>query len=297
VPTWSPQLVVDEPLARRLVDRFPETAGKPLRLLATGWDRTAWLVDERWVFGFPRRDVVLPGIERELAWLPRLAPLLPVPIPAPRFVGEPALEFPWPFFGGEFIAGDEAGNVELDDDARDAIGVELAAFLRVLHSIDGGGLPADGNGRADMRDRVPKTRETLAQLEALNLWRAPTVVQQLLEAAESLPMPPDSQTVAHGDLHFRQVLVANGRLSGVIDWIDICRGDPAIDLLMLWSFVPPVGRAAFLAEYGFVSDDQLLRARVLSLNVNSFLAHFAYVEGLPAVEREAIAGLERTVRD
>lgn len=295
--TWSPQLVVDEPLARVLVDRFPETAGKPLRLLATGWDRAAWLVDERWVFGFPRREVVLPGIERELEWLPRLAPLLPAPIPLPRFIGQPTPEFPWPFFGGEFIAGDESSNVELDDDARTSIGVELASFLRVLHSIDGVGLPPDGNRRADMRDRVPKTRETLAQLAALDVWHAPALVQQLLETAESLPAPLDSQAVAHGDLHFRQVLVANGSLSGVIDWIDICRGDPAIDLLMFWSFVPPAGRNAFLAEYGPVSDDQLLRARVLSLNVNSFLARFAHVEGLPAVEREALAGLERTVRD
>lgn len=295
--TWSPQQVVDEPLARRLVDRFPETVGKPLRLLAAGWDRTAWLVNEEWVFGFPRREVVVPGLERELEWLPRLAPLVPCPIPMPRFIGDPTPEFPWPFFGGEFIAGDESSNVELDDGERNAIGVDLASFLRVLHSIDGAGLPTDGNRRADMRDRVPKTRETLAQLEVLGLWHASATVQHLLVEAESLASPPDPKTVAHGDLHFRQVLVADGRLSGVIDWIDVCRGDPAIDLLMLWSFVPPAGRAAFLAEYGPVRDDQLLRSRVLSLSLCSFLAHFAHVEGMPAVEREALAGLERTVRD
>lgn len=295
--TWSPELVVDEPLARQLVDRFPETAGRPLRLLATGWDRTAWLVDERWVFGFPRREVVVPGVERELEWLPRLAPILPQPIPVPRFIGEPAPEFPWPFFGGEFIVGSELSDAELDDGARSAIGVELASFLRVLHSIDGTRLPEDGNRRADMRDRVPKTRETLAQLETLGLWHAPASVQQLLEDAGSLPPPPDSETVAHGDLHFRQVVVANGRLSGVLDWIDVCRSDASIDLLMFWSFVPPAGRAAFLAEYGPIRDDQLLRSRVLSLNLCSFLAHFAHTEGMPAVEREALAGLERTVRD
>ena len=56
VPEWSPEIVVDEPLARRLLrTQFPELELASLRLAGEGWDNTAWLVDERWLFRFPRR--------------------------------------------------------------------------------------------------------------------------------------------------------------------------------------------------------------------------------------------------
>ena len=68
MPDWSPELVVDEALARRLIGaRFPELRVATMRLLGEGWDSTAWLVDGEWVFRFPRREVVFPGFRRELA--------------------------------------------------------------------------------------------------------------------------------------------------------------------------------------------------------------------------------------
>jgi hypothetical protein len=84
-------------------------------------------------------------------------------------------------------------------------------------------------------------------------------------------------------------------LAGVIDWGDICRGDPSIDLSLLWSFFPPNGRSAFLDAYGPVTADQLLRARVLALCLCAVLALYAHHEGMVGVEGEALDGLERTV--
>ena len=40
-----------------------------------------------------------------------------------------------------------------------------------------------------------------------------------------------------------------------------------------------------------------MRARVLALFLNAVLAIYAHHEGMAALEREAIAGLERTYRD
>ena len=100
--------------------------------------------------------------------------------------------------------------------------------------------------------------------------------------------------VCHGDLHVRQVLVSDdGSLAGIIDWVDVCRGDPGIDLLLLWSFLPPGARAGFLEEYGPVSDESLLRARVLALDLGAVLALYARHEGLADLEREAVGGLDR----
>src|SRR5438477_2321693 len=294
MPDWTAELVVDEELAGQLLTQFPELRIESVRPFAEGWDYTILLVNERWVFRFPRREIAVPGVRREIAVLPELAPLLPIPVPVPVFVGEPADGFPWPFFGSELLPGRELGEAELGDPARVAIGRSLARFLRRLHDAEVAyELPADGNRRADMSARVPKTREQLAELEATGLWQRPASVDRLLEAAEGLP-PSEAFAVVHGDLHFRQVLVDDGTSpTGVIDWVDVCRSDPAIDLSMLWSYLPLEGREAFLAEYGAVSDEQLLRARVIALSLSAALAHYGHQEGFRAVEREALSGLVR----
>ncbi len=103
--------------------------------------------------------------------------------------------------------------------------------------------------------------------------------------------------VCHGDLHFRQLLVDGGDLTGIIDWVDVCRSDPGVDLQLLWSFLPPAGRDAFLDEYGPVSEGSLLRARVLALFLNAILAQYGHAEGMRPVAAEALAALDRTVDD
>src|SRR6185312_7782074 len=95
-------------------------------------------------------------------------------------------------------------------------------------------LPVDPVRRADMPFRIGLAEEQLERLAALDLWRPPTGVAALLEEARALP-EPDELVVCHGDLHLRHLLVSDaGDLAGVIDWIDVCRGDAAIDLLLYW---------------------------------------------------------------
>ena len=298
MPDWTAELVVDEELARQLLAQFPELEVESVRPFAEGWDYTIWLVNELWTFRFPRREIAVPGVRREIAVLPELAPLLPIPVPAPVFVGRPAGGFPWPFFGSELLPGRELGEATLDDPTRVEIGRSLARFLRRLHDAEvTHELPADGNRRADMSVRVPKTREQLQELEAAGLWQRAAPVDRLLEAAEGLP-PSDAVAVVHGDLHFRQVLVGDdGSPTGVIDWVDVCQSDPATDLSMLWSYLPRQGREAFLSEYGSVSDDQLMRARVIALSLSAALAHYGHTEGFSTVEREALSGLARTAAE
>lgn len=293
VRVWSAEVTVDEDLARRLIaGQFPQVELGSMRLLGEGWDNTVWLVDDRWAFRFPRRSVAIPGVERELAALPLLAPRLPLPIPAPELAGVPAEGFPWPWFGAAHIPGGEP--LGLSEGARRGLARPFARFLRALHEAPApDGLPADPMGRADMQVRVPKTDASLIDLENEGLWRTPDAVRNLLEAAHELP-PPEPTVVSHGDLHMRHLLVDDrGALTGVIDWGDICVGAPAVDLSLLWSMLPPAGRAEFLAEYGGLSDDQLVRARVLAINLCAILALYGHHEGMTAVEREAMLGLER----
>ncbi len=287
---WEPERVVDEPLARQLLGQFPELSAEGLRPLAYGWDYTIWVVEERYAFRFPRRRIVLPGLERELAVLPNLAPLLPLPVPVPLFVGRPSEDFPWSFFGSALLPGRELAEAGLDEDGRLEVALGLAAFLRTLHDLElDEPLPVDVNRRADMAHRVPLVRKQLDEL-----GRHEAQAERLLAEAEDLP-PSEHVAVVHGDLHVRQVLAEGRRLTGVIDWVDVCRSDPAIDLSLLWSFLPSAGRGAFLDAYGPLDEAQLLRARVLALSLCAALAGHAHAVGLAEVEREALAGLARAL--
>jgi len=296
VPVWSAELVVDEPLVLRLLSQFPELDLRSLRRLAEGWDNSVWLVNKRYAFRFPHREIAVPGFRRELDVLPKL-PALPLPVPRPVFVGQPTDEFPWPFFGSELLQGVETGEARLDDAARIDVGLVLAQFLRELHVVElDVALPFDPNRRTDMERRANLARDHLAEVERLGVWHAPPRVEELLAEAQPLA-PPERPVLVHGDLHFRHLLVDGRAASGVIDWGDVCRSDPAIDLPLLWSFVPPEGRAAFLSTYGPVNQAQLLRARVLAIQLCVVLAHYGRVEGNAGVEREAVAGLERALQD
>jgi aminoglycoside phosphotransferase (APT) family kinase protein len=294
VPVWDAERTVDPALARRLLEeQFPDLASLEIEPLGSGWDNTVYTVGGEWVFRFPRREVVLPGFRIEIELLPRLAPLLPIAIPVPERIGEPSEAFPWPFFGARMLPGVEL--CDAPEGSRVVLAGELARFLRTLHGAEvldavGARLPENWTRRADMQVRVPYVLEKLAELDVL--WHAPPHVTALIDGARSLP-PPEPKAVCHGDLHFRHVLIERGVMSGVIDWIDLCRGEPALDLQLVWSVLPAEARPAFFAEYGDVDADTLLRARVVAFHVGAALLDYGHQEGMPSLEREALASLDR----
>ena len=101
--------------------------------------------------------------------------------------------------------------------------------------------------------------------------------------------------MCHGDLHVRHLLVRAGALTGVIDWGDVCRGDPAVDLMAYWLALPAPARPDFLRAYGHpLREDQLLRARVWALVCGSGLLEYALDVGDERLARRRRRGsLER----
>src|SRR5262249_59987224 len=99
---WTAELDVSPELARSLIiGQFPELAPATIEPLGFGWDNTAYLVNARYVFRFPRRQLGADCMESEIRVLPLLAPLLPLSIPNPIFVGQATDQFAWSFAGYE----------------------------------------------------------------------------------------------------------------------------------------------------------------------------------------------------
>jgi len=109
--------------------------------------------------------------------------------------------------------------------------------------------------------------------------------------------PSAETSLVHGDLHQRHVLVEEDRLAAVIDWGDACFGDPSIDLQRVRCLLPPAGRDRFAVEYGTIDDVRLLLARATALYFCAMLASYAHSVEDVRLERECVAGLERTLVD
>jgi aminoglycoside phosphotransferase (APT) family kinase protein len=307
VNVWDPEHALDASAARALVvGQFPDLALASVQPLGVGFDNTVYLVDDTWVFRFPRREVAVPLMDRELAVLPGLAPRLPLPVPVPELIGHPADGYPWPFWGARLVPGVELAEARLADGGREPLGTQVGDFLRALHDPEvtrdlGGTLPHDPMRRGTPSTRGPMAREALDRLAARGTWDATTDldrrIDRVIAAADPLPPPSGEPALVHGDLHLRHLMVgADGRASGVIDWGDCCLADPALDLSLAYGAFSGASRAALLAAYGRpVDEERELRARLLALALCAVLADYADLEGYQALLVESLAGLARAV--
>jgi aminoglycoside phosphotransferase (APT) family kinase protein len=294
---WAADIEVTEPLARRLITaQFPDLDSGRLTGIGEGWDYTIWATADQVAFRFPRRQMVLAGMGREMALLPALSQQLTVEVPDAGYRGAPSREFAWPFFGSRLIEGEELTRAKLSDSQRVPLAGDLGAFLRELHALAPPPQLAavvDPNHRADMSVRVPKAREMIARVAPH--WPAAPRAEPILAAAERLP-PESSVVLSHGDLHLRQILVSDrGALTGVVDWVDVCLAPVSVDLGVLWSLFAVEARENFLAAYGSVDCATLLRARALALCLSAMLASYALDRGDEMLWKETLAELDRAL--
>jgi len=248
-----------------IVAQFPSLAPVRTELLGYGWDNAAFLVNDAYVFRFPRRTIAVPLIRSELAALPRLAPLLPVPIPVPSFTGSPSASYPWPFAGYPLLRGTPLDAKRPSARARLVLAPALGTFLRALHGAPARAAAADvlgGDviGRLDHAKRLPQARARFADTATAGVFADGDIFIAAMEriAPNDAPRPA---VVVHGDLYARHLLVDDaGALAGIIDWGDIHLGDRALDLASAKLVLPAAALDVFRAHYGQVDSPTWDRA-------------------------------------
>ena len=202
------ELEIDETLVRRLLEaQFPELAGLPLsRVEPAGTVNAVFRLGEEFALRLARRDGPIRPGGKELEWLPRIAPLLPVQIPVPVGQGRPAAEYPWYW---EIYTWVEGGTVPVEQiDAVEAAR-DLARFVAALQQADPGGAPR-GRG-IPLAERDREFRYWLARFDGdrrvAGQWQ------------RALAAPPwgGAPIWHHGDLDVRNWLVRDGEICGVID--------------------------------------------------------------------------------
>lgn len=254
---WKAEKTLSPEVAAAMVARqFPALAPVQLEILGEGWDNSVFLVNGEWVFRFPRRALALTLLEQEWASLDYLQHRLPVQVPRPRFRGQAEPEgFDWPFCGYALVPGQTACRATLSETERRAVLPALAQFLKTLHALSLAELEplelvGDQLRRMDLAYRKPQLEERLRLARAQGLVAEEPGLDAWLQALPETPLAPRPLTLCHGDLYARHLVVnAAHELTGVIDWGDVHLGDPAVDLGLVYAFLPPDSHEAFWRQY------------------------------------------------
>ena len=242
-------------------------------------------IGDRLCARLPRVQGWAQDLEREWAWLPRLAPRLSLQIPKPIAKGRPtgSYPFPWAIYG--WIEGEPYSDDLVDDEegaARD-----LARFVAELRRVG----PAPGApraGRPPLRELDAVTREAiLSSRHVLDVEAANAAWERALGA----PVWGGTPVWIHADLLRPNLLVREGRLRAVIDFGGVGMGDPAADVIPAWSVFGRAGRRVFRNSL-HVDDGTWNRARGFALHQAAMIIPY-YCETNPRF----VALARRTVEE
>lgn len=286
------EIDTDEALVRRLLAaQFPHWAELPIQAVpASGTDNIIYRLGEALSVRLPRRrGSRVEWLDKEFEWLPKLAPLLPLPVPSPIARGAPGEGYPheWAIFN--WLEGEDGTRGPLD---LAGAAVDLAELLGALRRIDPtGGPPAGGRG-GSLWPRDEGTRAGIAELGDLIDAAAVTAAWETALAAPEWDGAPGW---IHGDLDARNLLVSGGRISGLLDWGALCVGDPACDVKVAWAVLDAETRPIF-RELLEIDDATWARGRGWALS-QAMIALPYYLHTYPVMVEQAWRWLAEALAD
>lgn len=280
-------------LVRRLLERqFPHWAHLPIEPVSSyGTDHDIYRLGDHLAARLPRIGWATRQAAKEAEWLPKLAPHVPLALPVPLAMGEPAEGYPFGWSVVGWLPGDDA-----NDTIHDLVGAaaELAAFVRELRRVDTTGAhprPPRARG-APLAELDEQVRRSIARLgERIDGDAAARSWDESIAASAW----DGDEVWVHGDLLPGNLLVVDGRLSAVIDFGGLNVGDPACDLQPAWNMFVGESRTRFRAELE-VDDASWPRGRGWALyQAVSALAY--YWDTNPGMIRQASHALAQVLAD
>jgi len=234
--------------------QHPDLINSVIREMAPGFDNTIWRLGDDLVVRLPRRQVAVPLIKNEQRWLPELAPRLPLAIPTPIRFGRPSELFAWPWTIAQWIEG-TPGNA-VDPTVLAGAAIPLGAFFRALHRDAPVDAPTNefrsvplGSHETNFHSRLDEAGPAIDRDGVVRIW------ETSLDAAPWVGAP---QWI-HGDPHPANLIFRDDTLVGVIDFGDLCAGEPATDLAGGVLALPLESIDDFLRSYGSIDEATIQR--------------------------------------
>jgi len=223
-----------------LLQQFPQWVDLDLvALKPEGTDNVMYKLGGDKVVRLPRIEIAVPSLEKEILWLPKLASKLPIPVPKLIGVGDPSIEYPYPWFVYKLLEGSPIGEINILD--KEQAAVDLGQFIIAMQNVKYRNSPMCRRGKP-LSNRNQETRE------AINLSKDyfdDKLLTQLWDFVLKTPAWEGDPVWIHGDLHPGNLLVKDGRISAVLDFGLCGIGDPAADLMVAWTVLDKDSRKRF----------------------------------------------------
>lgn len=214
---------------------------RPVKM--SGWDNRTFHLGDDMLVRLPSAACYAWQVEKEQEWLPKLAPFLSQKIPTTLGMGKPTEHYPWKWSVYRWIEGKTvffSPDIDLNVLAED-----LANFLLSLQAIDPKGGPVSGAHNFYRGSSVAVyDSETRHAIRALNEKIDSNLVTEIWESGCSQTWQKEP-VWAHGDISAGNLLINNRRLDAVIDFGQLCTGDPACDLVIAWTLFDADSRQTF----------------------------------------------------
>ncbi|WP_416971195.1 aminoglycoside phosphotransferase family protein [Streptomyces sp. 4F14] len=245
--------VTTEIVADLIREQFPEWSGEEIRLLpSTGTVNAIYRIGTGLSARFPLRltdpTEALVTLEREARASAELARVSPFPVPEPVALGKPGAGYPMPWSIQTWLPGTIASDA--DPSGSTAFAEDLATFITALRDADTRGRRFTGEGRGGA---LPHHDAWMAECfeQSETLLDVPRL-RRLWSRFRELPRTsPD--VMNHCDLIPGNILVTEGRLTGILDTGGYAPADPALDLVSAWHLLQPLPRQAL--RHALSTDD------------------------------------------
>ena len=282
------ELAIDAEVVRVLIDeQFPEWSKLDLRpVVAEGTVNAIFRLGDDLAVRLPLQPTDEGVLDAEHRAAAAFAAATSVPSPEVVAVGRPDEAYPQAWTVQTWLAGATATAV----DPAGSIGFaeHLAALIAELRAVPTDGRVFTGGGRGGaLSDHDLWVATCLERSEGL-LEVEP--LRELWAAFRGLPhAAPD--VMSHGDLLPGNLLVADGRLCGVLDVGGFGPADPALDLICAWNTLDAAPRAALREALGS-GDVEWERGRAWAFQQAMGLVWY-YVETNPVMSELGRRSLDR----
>lgn len=248
-----------ENLDWRAIERECGIAIQNTERLGEGWTATAYRVDDKLVFRFPKRAEYWEEIDREIEFLAYAHTQLPLPVPHHLLQVRESSCTPCGYSIYQYIPGHAVDVTQMSASGRDDLARTLGEFLAALHGLRPRRgqltLPHEDPYQLAMDVRTDAEKRILVKLSSTER----SALAEIFQAYMREPQGIGRSRIVHADFSADHILHDGTRVTGIIDWGDVSLGDPDYDFSYLYVHFGEEFVRAMAGYYGHRDPDRLVR--------------------------------------
>ncbi|MFC1810557.1 aminoglycoside phosphotransferase family protein [Patescibacteria group bacterium] len=249
---------------KKIQKEFPNHKWKSFKFLTHGWDHDVIILDNKWVFRFPKNNYAKKLFKNELRLMRFLNKKLTINIPNYTYIAKDKS-----FAGYKYMKGKEfkpwiyKNKVKTKNKRK--IMNQFIKFYNEVHAIN-----PDIFKKFEVKDFDPK-KDLLKLYRNVKKLVYPKfnkkeiqITDEFFAKIKALDLKNVQNVFVHGDIHYSNMIIKEdySELSGIIDFTDRIISDPALEFAYLWDYGPKFVKEVYKKYKGPKDPKFLYRSKL-----------------------------------